>query len=233
MDPLASKALGWTPYRFCFDNPVNLVDPTGLFEGEFELIDGKWEKVSTKGDDIGVDFYHTDILNKDGKQITLVTDREGNWNTISGGRRALAGDQRCDDVNWLTIFEEWEMGTGSAESYFEGDHQTIEGFKDHYLINEAYEAFKESGAFKAGMESGFGFMDIFKTGDGIDKAQVQMMGNYNISFYKLGDKTLTIVNDSKSRSSFYYHLFFIQNYERGVHPGNQQSTTRQNYLFFK
>lgn len=31
-DPLSAAALGWTPYRFCFNNPVNIVDPTGLLE---------------------------------------------------------------------------------------------------------------------------------------------------------------------------------------------------------
>ena len=35
VDPLASEAPGWTPYRFCFNNPVNIVDPTGLLETEF------------------------------------------------------------------------------------------------------------------------------------------------------------------------------------------------------
>ena len=32
VDPLAAKALGWTPYRFCFDNPINYHDPDGRFE---------------------------------------------------------------------------------------------------------------------------------------------------------------------------------------------------------
>jgi hypothetical protein len=35
VDPLAAQAPGWTPYRYCFDNPVNLVDPSGLFEDDY------------------------------------------------------------------------------------------------------------------------------------------------------------------------------------------------------
>lgn len=30
---MAEKAPEWTPYRYCFNNPVNLTDPTGLWEG--------------------------------------------------------------------------------------------------------------------------------------------------------------------------------------------------------
>jgi RHS repeat-associated protein len=32
VDPLAAKALDWTPYRFCFDNPIINTDPDGRFE---------------------------------------------------------------------------------------------------------------------------------------------------------------------------------------------------------
>jgi RHS repeat-associated protein len=32
VDPLAHQAAGWTPYRFCFDNPISYTDPDGRFE---------------------------------------------------------------------------------------------------------------------------------------------------------------------------------------------------------
>ncbi len=32
VDPLAHMAPGWTPYRFCFNNPINVIDPDGLIE---------------------------------------------------------------------------------------------------------------------------------------------------------------------------------------------------------
>ncbi len=32
VDPLTEKAPGWSPYRYCFNSPVNFIDPYGLFE---------------------------------------------------------------------------------------------------------------------------------------------------------------------------------------------------------
>jgi len=236
VDPLAAQRAWLSPFNYVQNNPIMRTDPTGGLDGEYEKNEsGNYEKVSTKGDEIGVDFYHNDRTDSKGKNIqsTYVTDRKGNWNVINNGRHALAGVQRNAETNWLSIFSEWETGTGPATSFFEGNHQTINGFKDHYLMNAAYDKFQNSGEYNKAYDSEFGISDIFKTGFDNSTGQAQMMGNYSISFYQLGDKTLTIGQDSKSRSSMYYHLPFIQNYERGVHPGNQEATTRQNYLFFK
>jgi RHS repeat-associated protein len=35
VDPMADVAPDWSPYRFCFNNPIKIVDPTGLLETEF------------------------------------------------------------------------------------------------------------------------------------------------------------------------------------------------------
>ena len=37
VDPLSDEAPGWTPYRYCFNNPVNSVDKTGLFEDDITV----------------------------------------------------------------------------------------------------------------------------------------------------------------------------------------------------
>ncbi len=71
----------------------------------------------------------------------------------------------------------------------------------------------------------------------------QMMGSFNVSFYKLGDKTLSLVQDSKSRKSFYYHAPWIESTDRlrrdqwyfnttSWHEANKETTTHQKYLFF-
>lgn len=42
VDPLAEKAPNWTPYRYAFNNPINVTDPTGLFETRAEA--KQWAK---------------------------------------------------------------------------------------------------------------------------------------------------------------------------------------------
>jgi RHS repeat-associated protein len=37
VDPLASEAPDLTPYRFSFNNPLNVVDPNGMFETGYDL----------------------------------------------------------------------------------------------------------------------------------------------------------------------------------------------------
>jgi RHS repeat-associated protein len=36
-DPLAEKAANWTPYRYCFNNPIRMIDLDGLYEWDFDM----------------------------------------------------------------------------------------------------------------------------------------------------------------------------------------------------
>ena len=210
-----------------------------MWEGEFEQnADGLWEKTSTKGDEIGVDFYHYYGMDSKGKrtQTTYVTDRKGNWNSINNGKAALNGEQRANGVNWETIYREWQDGTGPARSYFEGAHPSNGAIKNSYLYQGKLDDFIESGANKGKYDVDFSYpFDLLFS---INNMQAEMMGTYNDSFYKLGDKVLSLIQDSKSRTSFYYHLP-VCNFERGqnLYPwlpqSDKQANTYQTYLFFK
>ncbi|OWP85398.1 hypothetical protein BWK59_00020 [Flavobacterium davisii] len=211
-----------------------------MLDGEFEKDkNGKWQKTSTVGDDIGVDFYHTDGKDKKGNttQTTYVTDRKGNWNSINNGREALSGEKRGNDTDWKDIYNEWKSDTGPVRSLFEADHPANKAIQGNYLFSSAYNDFKDSGLSKDGGSVDFGLLDIIMTGNNM---QVQMMGSYRTSFYKLGDKTLSLIQDSKSRTSFYLHLP-LHNYERGqgyigkngmwYPPIQGENNTYQTYLF--
>jgi RHS repeat-associated protein len=254
VDPLAEKYYSISPYVYVVNNPILHTDPDGRsVDGEYELdANGNFQKVSDKGDDIGVDFYHFDnVLGDDGKTIqkTWITDRKGNWNWMKNGRYNLQGDVRDGETNWSTIYEEFRDGTGSERSFFEGEHTAIQDIKDNYLFEKAFTKFEKTGRDKAPIEANFSPLDIITTGTNM---QVQMMGSYNVSFYKLGDKVLSLVQDSKSRTSLYYHLP-VTNYSRNetqymtipggvtyygkfenlVIPHKKESSTYQTYLFFK
>ena len=256
VDPLADKYSAWSPYNYVLNNPIIHTDPDGRsVDGEYELdANGEWQKVSNKGDAIGVDFYHFDAVGKDSPQKTFVTDRKGNWNIINNGRYALQGKTRGNDVNYETITDEFMSGTGPEHSLFEGNHPANSEIEKHYLFRKQITLFNLGGdgkgehngtilGRKKGVNVSWGVEDVPRTGS--DNMQAQMMGSYSASFYKLGDKTLTLLQDSKSRYSLYFHLPWVKNYSReegvpirdlqwGVERARSQRTTNtyQSYLFF-
>jgi hypothetical protein len=243
VDPLAEKYYySISPYAYCNNNPIKFVDPTGMFYGEYDLIDGKWEKVSNIGDNVEIDFYHTRVKNNKGQELTVIKDKEGNTNTMTGGREILKnGAIRGNDVNWETITSEWMNGTGPAKSIFEGDHPANEAIQGHYLYKNASSAFEESGQNKKYIPVEWGVSDVTKTGT--SNGQAQMMGSYGASFYTLGDKTLSVIYDSKSKTSAGLHLPFknkdrksepVYNPWAGTwqKPNNSYKNTYQVYIFF-
>lgn len=75
VDPMSAAAPGWTPYRFCFNNPVNIVDPTGLLEwipevdenGNTSYIAEEGDNLQTLMDQYGLNESEaTDIFKKNG-----------------------------------------------------------------------------------------------------------------------------------------------------------------------
>ncbi len=245
VDPLAHMYPGMSPYNYVGNNPIKHTDPTGRsIDGEFEKDkDGNWQKTSTKGDDIGVDFYHHEASDSKPQQ-TYVTDRKGNWNIINNGKNALQGEVRSSDVNYETITDEFLNGTGPERSFFEGDHPSNKEIGKHYLFRKSITLFNLSGKVKSDRAEAISWspIDVLKTRS--NNMQAQMMGSYSASFYKLGSRTLSIIIDSKSRYSLLYHLPGVQNYSRsegnpvynsmGIEFGRSKSntTTHQTYLFF-
>ncbi|WP_343321641.1 RHS repeat domain-containing protein [Sphingobacterium multivorum] len=231
------KAQYHSPYVGMGNNPVNRIDKDGGLDGEFELDkNGKWIKTSTKGDDIGVDFFHTTIgLN----QITYVTDKVGNWNVIRNGREALTGSQRGDKIGWIDIYNEWKDGYGPERSVFVGKHPSNIAIRQSQLYFNAFKSFKSKGLDRDAVSINFWpIVDNLSAGPNM---QIQMMGSFNASFYRLGNKTLTLIQDSKSRTSFYLHLP-VKNYQRGTRfldsdnikywsYDDRETNTYQTYLF--
>ncbi|OUD23965.1 RHS repeat-associated core domain-containing protein, partial [Flavobacterium psychrophilum] len=47
IDPLAEKFPGWSPYSFCYNNPMRFTDPTGMAPDDWVKKDGKWSYVES------------------------------------------------------------------------------------------------------------------------------------------------------------------------------------------
>lgn len=79
MDPLCEKYYATSPYAWCNNNPVNIVDPTGMDgyrnnNGKYEWFEGRTE---------------TTFCDKDGIEWTHVTDNYHDWHEAITTRNAV------------------------------------------------------------------------------------------------------------------------------------------------
>jgi RHS repeat-associated protein len=81
-DPLAEKAYNWTPYRYAFDNPVNITDPNGMFESTHTDKDGNVVAVYDDGD-LGV-YKHK---GNEKQALAEVEKNHSENNTSAGGEK--------------------------------------------------------------------------------------------------------------------------------------------------
>jgi hypothetical protein len=72
IDPLADLAPGINPYRFGFNNPISLNDPTGLYERSIiDIFNEAWARTSG---DVGYFNFNNGSLNRD-----TSTENDVNW----------------------------------------------------------------------------------------------------------------------------------------------------------
>lgn len=107
MDPLAEDFVGWTPYHYVHQNPINLIDPTGMFaEGpgdEFETKDEAAKDFANEYNSISIDLnseLSSDIYSykRDGKKyysynIPQGSITEGDENNTYGYGVAASSEQ--------------------------------------------------------------------------------------------------------------------------------------------
>ncbi|GJM63602.1 hypothetical protein [Persicobacter diffluens] len=179
-------------------DPVIGVDPDGRFFGEYVVTNGNnGEEIKTKisdlGDDVGLDFIH--YFSSDGGSYTKVINTFNNFeNIINGGPEFIMEyDIRGEEVNWLSIYNEWKTGTGPGASLIFGRQHPMNVdirngnlyhiVRNSYLEDKSYD-FDEI-IIKGSKLIFFGvFLPGFKAVvlSGINMT-LQMMGSTIISFY--------------------------------------------------
>src|SRR5690606_5692095 len=67
VDPLAEEFVGWTPYHYVHQNPINLIDPTGMSAEWIDNGDGTWtaeegDSAATLAKDAGISYERANEL---------------------------------------------------------------------------------------------------------------------------------------------------------------------------
>lgn len=242
VDALAEERNWLSSWQYTQNNPILRIDSDGNLDGEYEVTfdEEGWEvrtKVSSLGDEDGVDFLHF-IEGENAGRTKIVNTNNGFANWVSDSDFIRDYTLRDESVNWYTLFSEWKHGNGPENSLIFGkDHPMIQDIRKSNLYASARREYTQNHRIYAYnpqptrlyMPIDFGLFGLVVSGNNMT---MQMIGSFGVSFYELADgKMLVLATDSKTRESFYYHLP-VENSERPVLGWPQdESTTRQTYMW--
>lgn len=228
-DPMSVMRTWTSPYSWVQNNPVSRIDPSGAIDYEFDQFGNQ---ISDLGGD-KIDFLHQ----RDGS--TKIVDRETlASNLIKGGEEMIrATTQRPKNTDWRTLYWEWEHGTGPARSLLSDfDNSAIGVFGSFDRVSSNYARKARAAVLSEGLSKNgvsFAYDEVNPISAGTDGWE-QFIGRANLSYYKLGDKVLFMMNDSKSMNSFAYRAWPFDNHDRlDNFWGPRGSNTYQTYIWIE
>lgn len=221
-DPMAERRVWTAPYSWVQNNPIGRIDPTGAVNDEFD-------KAGNKISDLGgnkIDFFHQE--NGD----TKIVDRETRAsNIITNGEKYIKGyTHRDKNTSWNTLSKEYFNGVGPVKSLISDFDNTEKGIfgsiANPYSVftSKIRKEFLNTNDSKGLVKYDYG--EVNPGSAGLD-GWAQFLGRTNISYYKIGNKVLFFLTDSKSATSFSYRL--SPSWERQEY--RQYGNTYQTYIW--
>ncbi len=226
IDPMVDSSYSWTPYRYSYDNPINIIDPDGMDEWEINSRgQTTWKKesethqlfsIDNKGNRINsITIENRNILDQlsQSKSKPVIEDAEGNVIEQGDTRVAITDKRSSDDM--LKIFKfvsdntnvEWNI------NYAKVDGEIKYGIQTSSLENICYNTFgkdeivtsihshpREPNNFNSEMESMWG-----------DRSNSYSI-NYNNYVYM--PKSTRLYSVKEGKSSYIRHIY--NNYKRFI-----------------
>jgi len=143
--------------------------------------------------------------------------------------------QRNSSVSWNDITKEFMTDSGPVYSLFsdfsnkgEGAFGSLESYNSIYGLAARSDVLRSN---KSKNTMAITTLYANPLSAGFDPWE-QMIGEANISWYNLGNDVLFMLVDSKSNTSLYYHIPFINNKKRGQ-DGFGHGNTYQTYIWLE